>query len=84
MWLVTRLYDIAVAVIALGLLLGLFTVTAYVLTDGVMAHFFGTDLQAWIKQTTGMDFPLLLERAGQFFKQLGAMQQEGAGKLDLG
>ena len=49
------LYHIAIALLAVGLLLALFIVVTYVLSDALLWYFFEIDMLEWVSDVSGLD-----------------------------
>ncbi len=49
------LYHIAIALLAVGLLLALFIVVSYVLSDALLWYFFEIDMLEWVSDFSGLD-----------------------------
>ena len=49
------LYHIAIALLAVGLLLALFIVVTYVLSDALLWYFFEIDMLEWASDVSGLD-----------------------------
>ena len=59
---ITNLYHIMVAILALGLIVAMFILVVYLLVDGMLAYFWGFDLDHWISAKLGFDWRALLRQ----------------------